>query len=148
MVSQGFSRRLFAKIAAWSALGVSTASARPGKAHLEQARSPSRANTAPGFPKGFLWGTATSAYQIEGAVDEDGRGPSIWDGFVHTPGNVVDHSTADRANEHYHRYKEDVALIKALGAKSFEGVGFVDGESPNVVEFEIDRISAYQIHAY
>ena len=67
------------------------------------------------FPKGFVWGTATSSYQIEGAVNEDGRGRSIWDTFAHTPGKIEDKSTGDRANEHYHRYKEDVQLIKNLG---------------------------------
>jgi beta-glucosidase len=71
------------------------------------------------FPKGFLWGTATASYQIEGAVDEDGRGPSIWDTFAHTPGKIADGSTGDVAVDHYHRYKEDVQLMKALGAKSY-----------------------------
>src|ERR1700685_3243623 len=71
------------------------------------------------FPAGFLWGCATAAYQIEGAVNEDGRGPSIWDTFAHTPGKIEDHSTGDRANDHYHRYKEDVGLIKQLGVKAY-----------------------------
>src|SRR5689334_22650355 len=71
------------------------------------------------FPSGFAWGTATSAYQIEGAINEDGRGLSIWDTFSHTPGKIADRSNADRANDHYHRYKEDVALIKALGVKAY-----------------------------
>ena len=75
------------------------------------------------FPRDFLWGTATSAYQIEGAVHEDGRGPSIWDRFVHVDGKIVDQSTADIANDHYHRYKEDVQLIKELGA---EGLSVFD----------------------
>src|SRR5881394_370726 len=102
MVSDRFSRRLFAKLTAWSALGLSSASARSGTARVEQPQSQPRAGAATGFPRGFLWGTATSAYQVEGAVDEDGRGASIWDSFVHTPGKVLDYSNADRANEHYH----------------------------------------------
>jgi beta-glucosidase len=71
------------------------------------------------FPKGFLWGVATSSYQIEGAADEDGKGPSIWDTYAHTPGKIRDGSTGDVANDHYHRYKEDVQLIKDLGAKAY-----------------------------
>jgi beta-glucosidase len=74
---------------------------------------------AAGFPKDFIWGTATSSYQIEGAVDEDGRGRSIWDTFSHTPGKIADGSNADRANDHYHRYKQDVGLIKDLGVKAY-----------------------------
>ena len=66
-----------------------------------------------------MWGTATSAYQIEGAVNEDGRGRSIWDTFTHTPGKIEDGTTGDRANEHYHRYKEDIGLIRELGAKAY-----------------------------
>jgi beta-glucosidase len=71
------------------------------------------------FPEWLSMGAATSAYQIEGAVDEDGRGRSIWDTFSHTPGKIGDHSNADRANDHYHRYKEDVGLIKELGVKAY-----------------------------
>jgi beta-glucosidase len=71
------------------------------------------------FPGDFLWGTSTSAYQIEGAVDEDGRGRSIWDTFAHTPGKIADGSDADRACDHYHRPIEDVGLIKSLGVKAY-----------------------------
>jgi beta-glucosidase len=71
------------------------------------------------FPTGFFWGTATSAYQIEGAWNEDGKGPSIWDTFAHTPGKILDGSTGDVANDHYHRYKEDVKLMKDLGATAY-----------------------------
>src|ERR1700730_19229588 len=59
------------------------------------------------FPKGFRWGTATSAYQIEGATQEDGRGASIWDTFARLPGKIRDGDNADIADDHYHRYKED-----------------------------------------
>jgi beta-glucosidase len=71
------------------------------------------------FPKGFYWGTATSAYQIEGAWNEDGKGPSIWDTYAHTPGNIKNGDTGDVANDHYHRYKEDVALMKDFGANAY-----------------------------
>jgi beta-glucosidase len=67
------------------------------------------------FPDGFAWGTATASYQIEGAVDEDGRSPSIWDTFSHTPGKIEDGSTGDVADDHYHRYREDVDLMAGLG---------------------------------
>jgi beta-glucosidase len=72
-----------------------------------------------GFPKGFYWGTATSAYQIEGAWNEDGKGPSIWDTYAHTPGRIRDGSTGDVADDHYHRYKEDVAMMKDIGANAY-----------------------------
>src|SRR5215207_4307919 len=72
-----------------------------------------------GFPADFVWGTATAAYQIEGAVTEDGRGPSIWDTFSHTPGKIVDGSTGDVANDHYHRYAEDIRLLADLGLKAY-----------------------------
>ena len=69
------------------------------------------------FPDGFLWGAATSAYQIEGAVAEDGRGPSMWDLFGQA-GRIANRETGDVATDHYHRYKEDVALMKRLDRKS------------------------------
>jgi len=71
------------------------------------------------FPDGFLWGTAASAYQIEGAVDEDGRGKSVWDTFAHTPGRILNGDTGDVACDHYHRYEEDVALLKRLGVGAY-----------------------------
>jgi beta-glucosidase len=111
-----FSRRYFAKLAGFSALGMA---ATPAKSADEKAKPAIFPHAPAGFPKDFLWGTATSAYQIEGAVDEDGRGRSIWDTFAHTPGKIADHSNGDRANDHYHRYKEDVRLIKELGAKAY-----------------------------
>jgi beta-glucosidase len=71
------------------------------------------------FPDGFVWGVATSSYQIEGAANEDGKGRSIWDTYAHTPGKIADGSTGDLANDHYHRYQDDVKLIKEIGAKAY-----------------------------
>jgi beta-glucosidase len=71
------------------------------------------------FPDGFLWGTATAAYQIEGAHDADGRAPSIWDTFAHTPGKVRDGDTGDVACDHYHRFRDDVALMAELGLDAY-----------------------------
>ena len=71
------------------------------------------------FPPGFTWGAATSSYQIEGAVHADGRGPSIWDTFSHTPGRTRDGDTGDVAVEHYTRYPEDVALMAELGLTAY-----------------------------
>ncbi|MEX0786922.1 MAG: GH1 family beta-glucosidase [Dehalococcoidia bacterium] len=71
------------------------------------------------FPPDFLWGCATASYQIEGAWDEDGKGESIWDRFSHTDGKVRDGDTGDVACDHYHRFKDDVALMKELGLKSY-----------------------------
>jgi beta-glucosidase len=71
------------------------------------------------FPKDFVWGTATSSYQIEGAWNEDGKGPSIWDTYAHTPGKIKNNDTGDVANDHYHRYKEDVALMRSIGANAY-----------------------------
>ncbi|MEU9332571.1 GH1 family beta-glucosidase [Streptomyces sp. NPDC048290] len=71
------------------------------------------------LPDDFLWGTATSAYQIEGAVAEDGRSPSIWDTFSHTPGNIDNDDHGDIACDHYHRTAEDIALMRRLGTDAY-----------------------------
>jgi beta-glucosidase len=71
------------------------------------------------FPDGFLWGAATASYQIEGAWNEDGKGPSIWDEFSHTPGKVAAGDTGDVACDHYHRYRDDVALMKSLNLGAY-----------------------------
>jgi len=71
------------------------------------------------FPAGFLWGAATSAYQIEGSPLADGAGPSIWQRFVHTPGLVANGDTGDVACDHYRRYADDVALMKRLGLNAY-----------------------------
>ncbi|TDC78388.1 beta-glucosidase [Micromonospora sp. KC606] len=71
------------------------------------------------FPENFVWGASTAAYQIEGAARDDGRGPSIWDTFSRTPGNVFAGHTGDVACDHYHRYAEDVALMAELGLEAY-----------------------------
>lgn len=71
------------------------------------------------FPEGFKWGAATASYQIEGAWNEDGKGESIWDAFSHTPGTIMNVDTGDIACDHYHRYREDVVLMKKIGLKTY-----------------------------
>lgn len=71
------------------------------------------------FPQDFVWGAATAAAQIEGAWSADGRGPSIWDAFAHTPGKTNQNQTGDVSCDHYHRFEEDVALMKAMGLKAY-----------------------------
>ena len=70
-------------------------------------------------PAGFVWGAATSAYQIEGAVAEDGRRPSIWDTFSHTPGKIAGNANGDVACDHYHRWRDDIAVMKSLGVRAY-----------------------------
>ena len=92
----------------------------------------------PRFPDDFLWGAATSAHQIEGAPLADGAGASIWHRFAHTPGWVANGDTADIACDHYHRYREDVALMAGLGLDAYRfsiawGRIFPEGRgSPNL----------------
>jgi len=71
------------------------------------------------FPKGFFWGAATAAYQIEGAWNEDGKGESIWDRFAHTPGKIKNDDTGDVACDSYHRWREDIALARAMNLTSY-----------------------------
>jgi beta-glucosidase len=71
------------------------------------------------FPKGFFWGTATASYQIEGAWNEDGKGESIWDRFAHTPGKIQNGDTGDVACDSYHRWREDISLMRAMNLNSY-----------------------------
>src|SRR6202048_2753548 len=112
-------RRDFAKVAGSAALGITTAPLAgfaETPADIQPKPMPGIAAT---FPDGFSWGVATSAFQIEGAVKEDGRGASIWDTYTHTPGKIKDGHNADVANDHYHRYKDDVRLMRDIGAKTY-----------------------------
>jgi len=67
------------------------------------------------IPENFMWGSATASYQIEGAWNEDGKGESIWDTFCRIPGKIKDGSSGEIADDHYHRYAEDIDLMKAIG---------------------------------
>src|ERR1044072_1783176 len=110
-----FPRRHLAKLVGFSAFGMTAMTA---KSEENKAAAPAR-RSGVGFPSGFVWGTATSAYQIEGAVDVDGRGRSIWDTFTRTAGKIADNSNADHAADHYHRYKDDVRLVRDVGASAY-----------------------------
>jgi beta-glucosidase len=109
----GFSRRDIGK-----GIGAATAALAAGKggaAPVAAALAPRHAR----FPAGFKWGCATAAYQIEGAVREDGRGLTNWDVFSHTPGRVANGDTGDVADDSYHLYREDTKLLKALGVSTY-----------------------------
>ena len=112
-MTKNLTRRRFLGVSAATmatAAAVKVAQAQKNTAKAGKAGEPD----AP-FPKDFVWGAATSAYQIEGAAAEDGKGPSVWDVFCKKQGAVFEGNTGDVACDHYHRYKEDVALMKALG---------------------------------
>ncbi|MBN9503469.1 MAG: beta-glucosidase [Armatimonadetes bacterium 55-13] len=105
------------------------------------------------FPKGFLWGAATASYQIEGAVNEGGRGPSVWDTFSHTPGKVQNGDNGDVACDHYHRYPEDIDLMSQVGLQAYrfsiawprllpEGTGEVNQEGIDFYNRLIDALIA------
>jgi len=106
------------------------------------------------FPSDFVWGCATASYQIEGGWQEGGKGLSIWDTFAHTPGKIVDGRNADVTCDHFHRYKEDVALMADLGLKAYRfsiswpriqptGVGPVN---PQGIRFYSDLIDELLLH--
>jgi beta-glucosidase len=82
-------------------------------------RWPAHDRTDGPMPRGFVWGVSTSSYQIEGAAQEDGRAPSIWDGFCREPGRIANGDTGDVACDHYHRYAEDIALMRRIGIGAY-----------------------------
>ena len=124
----------------------------PVLAEEEQGPRPQALAADPGhFPAGFTWGAATAAYQIEGAIDADGRLPSIWDTFAHTPGRVLNGDTGDQACDHYHRWREDVDLLKQLGASGYRfsiawprilptGIGTVNAKGLDFYERLVDAL--------
>lgn len=111
------------------------------------------------FPKNFLWGAATASYQIEGAALEDGRGECIWTRFSHTPGKVRNEDTGDIACDHYHRYKDDVALMKTLGLQAYRfsiswprvlpaGIGAVNAPGLEFYDRLVDELLAAGIQPW
>jgi beta-glucosidase len=97
-----------------------------------------------GFPSGFFWGCATSAYQIEGAIAEDGRAPSIWDNFSRSPGRIAGNENGDVAADHYHRWPEDLDLLQAMGANAYR----FSVSWPRVVPLGRGRINALGLDFY
>lgn len=104
------------------------------------------------FPEGFLWGAATSAYQVEGSPLADGAGPSIWHRFAHTPGNMVNDENGDVACDHYNRFREDVGIIQELGLNAYhfstawsrvlpEGTGQVNQKGLDFYDELVDALS-------
>lgn len=114
-MKNNFSRRAFARLFGAGAAAASLPAFGSGTGQA----TPETAGAALHFPQGFLWGSATASYQVEGAVHEEGRGPSIWDTFSHIPGKTHNGDTGDVADDHFHLYKEDVVLMKALGLKTY-----------------------------
>ena len=111
------------------------------------------------FPEDFIWGSATSAYQIEGAWNEDGKGVSIWDTFSHTPGRVANGEHGDIAADHYHRYKDDIRLMAELGLKAYrfstawtrilpEGTGLVNKKGLDFYDRLVDELLKAGIEPY
>lgn len=111
-----FSRRDFGKTIAATAAATTAGVSLPRLASAAEAGHPQPSRLS--FPQGFQWGCATASYQVEGAAAEDGRGPSLWDIFSHTPGKTFQGQTGDVADDSYHLYKEDVRLLKALGVQN------------------------------
>ena len=114
---------------------------------------------SPTFPKKFVWGAATSAYQIEGAGIDDGKGRSIWDTFSHTPGKVVNNENGDIANDHYHRFKDDIRLMSELGLMAYrfstawtrilpEGTGRVNKKGLDFYDRLVDELLKRKIEPY
>ena len=111
-MAQRFSRRTFARLLGTTAGAASL----PALGSVVNTASEGAANAGSHhFPAGFLWGSATASYQVEGAVNADGRGRTIWDTFSHTPGKTHNGETGDVADDSYNLYKEDVQLLKNLG---------------------------------
>jgi beta-glucosidase len=111
-------RRDFVKLAGAAGLAAATTAVGSGAVRSGKANALSRRASLQ-FPDGFFWGVATAAYQIEGSPDADGKGKSIWDVYSHIPGKMANNDTGDVAIDHYRRYKDDVKVMKDLGASAY-----------------------------
>ena len=138
---KGITRRVFGKTVAASAAAAFSGFSFPKMAFGQPQSEAAELR----YPKGFLWGCATAAYQIEGGAKDDGRGPSTWDVFSHTPGKTHDGDTGDVADDSYHLYKEDVKLLKNLGVSGYRmsmswsrvfpsGKGAGESEGPGLLQ--------------
>ncbi|MDQ2712791.1 MAG: family 1 glycosylhydrolase, partial [Acidobacteriota bacterium] len=155
-----FSRRSFGKSVSSAAMGASVLPAAldlltPSAARAQGGAQPNFYE----FPNTFRWGCATAAYQVEGGVKEGGRGPSIWDTFSHIPGKVFENQTGDVADDYYHRFKEDIGLLKDLGAKIYrfsiswtrifpQGTGAPDQAGVDFYQRVVDEILAAGIDPF
>ncbi len=112
-----------------------------------------------GFPRGFILGAATAAYQIEGGWREDGKGPSIWDDFAHRKGKIANNDTGDVASDHYHRWQEDVAIMREIGLDAYRfsiswprvlplGRGAVNAKGLGFYDRLVDELLASGIKPY
>ena len=112
---KAFTRRLFGKTVAASAAAAVSGVTLPRLAFGQDQPDHLRYR----YPKGFLWGCSTAAYQVEGGAKEGGRGASVWDTFSHTPGKTHNGETGDVSSDSYHLYKDDVQLMKNLGVQTY-----------------------------
>lgn len=163
MAIRNVSRRSFAKaVSAATTIGSTAISSGLGLGATPQDKTSTEGHPRDNFyqfPRGFKWGCATAAYQIEGGAQADGRGPSIWDTFSHKPGNTYQNETGDVADDDYHRYKEDVQLLKALGAKIYrfsvswtrifpEGTGQPNPKGVDFYKRLVDELLANEIEPF
>ena len=152
---KGITRRMFGKTVAASAAAAVSGLSFPKMAFGQGRPEASELR----YPKGFVWGCATAAYQIEGGAKDDGRGPSTWDVFSHTPGKTHEGDTGDVASDSYHLYKEDVKLLKGIGAGGYRmsmswsrvfpnGKGEVNAKGLDYYSRVVDELLAHNITPY
>jgi beta-glucosidase len=152
------SRRRFVQLCSGSSLVMAAGAG--GLFGAEKSRAEkSNGDDAPAFPGGFVWGAATSSYQIEGAAEIDGKGPSVWDVFSRKPGAVWQGQTGDVACDHYHRYAEDVSLMKDAGLQAYrfsiswprvlpEGIGRVNRKGLDFYDRLVDELLSKKIEPW
>lgn len=162
MPASASNRRDFLKTSLACAAAVTAAPAALAATAAKSSRADEAAvapQTSRPFPADFAWGVATAAPQVEGAVNEDGRKPSIWDTFCQQPGRIVDGSNPSVACDHYHRYKEDVALMAELGVKHYrfslawprilpDGRGAVNEKGVDFYKRLVDCLGEHGIRPY